>query len=128
MSELIDRQEAINAINHICPVDTDYDSTLLDRVDVRYALSDLPSAEPISQIKWERDTAIAQLKELGYGFGEKPRKGKWIPHSEISREYKETALVYVRYDYWFCDACGYRVDKGQPIYNFCPNCGTRMED
>ena len=25
------------------------------------------------QIKWERDTAIAQLKELGYGLGEKPK-------------------------------------------------------
>lgn len=30
------------------------------------------------QIKWERDTAIAQLKELGYGLGEKPKTG-WIP-------------------------------------------------
>ena len=46
MSDLIDRQAAIDAINHICPVDTEYDCTLLDRVDVRYALSDLPSAEP----------------------------------------------------------------------------------
>ena len=25
------------------------------------------------QIKWERDTAIAQHKELGYGLGEKPK-------------------------------------------------------
>ena len=31
------------------------------------------SAEPCEQIKWERDTAIAQLKELGFGLGEKPR-------------------------------------------------------
>ena len=29
------------------------------------------STEPCEQIKWERDTAIAQLKELGYAFGEK---------------------------------------------------------
>ena len=28
---------------------------------------------PCAQIMWERDTAIAQLKELGYGLGEKPR-------------------------------------------------------
>ena len=27
--------------------------------------------EPCEQIKWERDTALAQLKELGYGLGEK---------------------------------------------------------
>lgn len=46
MRDTISRQAAIDAINHICPVDTEYDCTLLDRVDVRYVLSDLPSAEP----------------------------------------------------------------------------------
>lgn len=46
MSDLISRNAAIDAINHICPVDTEYDCTLLDRVDVRYVLSDLPSAQP----------------------------------------------------------------------------------
>ena len=44
--DLISRQAAIDAINHICPVDTEYDCTLLDRVDVRCVLSDLPSAQP----------------------------------------------------------------------------------
>ena len=46
MSDLISRQAAIDAINHICPVDTEYDCILLDRVDVRYVLSELPSAQP----------------------------------------------------------------------------------
>ncbi len=45
MSDLISRQAAIDAVDHICPVDTDYDCTLLNRVDVRYVLSDLPSAQ-----------------------------------------------------------------------------------
>lgn len=44
--DTINRQAAIDAINHICPVDTEYDCTLLDRVDVRCVLSDLPSAQP----------------------------------------------------------------------------------
>lgn len=46
MGDLISRQAALDAINHICPVDTEYDCTLLDRVDVRYVLSELPSAQP----------------------------------------------------------------------------------
>lgn len=46
MSDLISRQAAIDAINQICPIDTEYDCTLLDRVDVRCVLTDLPSAEP----------------------------------------------------------------------------------
>lgn len=45
MDDLISRQAAIDAVNHICPVDTEYDCTLLDRVDVRCVLLDLPSAE-----------------------------------------------------------------------------------
>jgi len=46
MSDLITRQAAIDAINQICPIDTEYDCTLLDRVDVRCVLTDLPSAQP----------------------------------------------------------------------------------
>lgn len=46
MSDLISREAAIDGINNICPVDTEYDCTLLDRVDVRCVLSDLPSAQP----------------------------------------------------------------------------------
>lgn len=52
--------------------------------------------------------------------------GKWIPHREKSREYIGTVLVHVMYDYWLCDTCGYRVENGQPTYNFCPNCGAKM--
>ena len=72
--------------------------------DIEHGLKELPSAEP------ERKT------------------GKWIPHREKSREYIGTVLVCVTYDYWLCDTCGYRVENGQPIYNFCPNCGARMVD
>lgn len=46
MGDLIDREAAIDAINQICPIDTEYDCTLLDRVDVRCVLTDLPSAQP----------------------------------------------------------------------------------
>ena len=53
--------------------------------------------------------------------------GKWIPHREKSREYIGTVLVHVKYDYWLCDTCGYRVENGQPMYNFCPNCGAKMD-
>ena len=46
MNDLISRQAAIEAINQICPIDTEYDCTLLDRVDVRCVLMDLPPAQP----------------------------------------------------------------------------------
>lgn len=46
VGDMISRQAAIDAINRICPVDTEYDCTLLDRVDVRCVLLDLPSTQP----------------------------------------------------------------------------------
>ena len=36
---------------------------------------DMVSRGVFEQVKWERDVAIEQLKELGYGLGEKPRIG-----------------------------------------------------
>lgn len=56
------------------------------------------------------------------------KKGKWIPHREKSREYIGTTLIHVTYDYRLCDTCGYRVENGRPMYNFCPNCGADMRE
>ena len=46
MEDLIKRKDAVDAINKIAPVDTEYDCNLLDRIDVRYVLTELPSAQP----------------------------------------------------------------------------------
>ena len=48
MADLIDRQAAKDAVNQIAPIDTEYDSTLYDKVDIMYVLDDLPPvhAEP----------------------------------------------------------------------------------
>jgi PHP family Zn ribbon phosphoesterase len=72
------------------------------------------------QIKWERDTAIAQLKELGYGLGEKPKTGHW---------------EYVQYDSnprignYHCSVCRSICISMQSSkrYKYCPNCGVKME-
>jgi len=51
MDDLISRQVAIDEINHICPIDTEYDCTLLDRVDVRCVLLNLPSADAVEVVR-----------------------------------------------------------------------------
>ena len=123
MIDLIDRYEVIELLKRMrYEADSKRKREMITTVEDK--INAMPSAEPILHIKW---AAISQLKELGYGFEEKPKKGKWIPHCEMSREYFGTVLVNVEYDYWFCDTCGYRVKNGQPMYNYCPNCGTRME-
>ena len=75
MSDLIDRQDAIDTVTRYC-----------NQYDLRELLADievLPSAEAVlkgtyEQVRWERDTALEQLKELGYSLGEKPRKSDLI--------------------------------------------------
>ena len=43
VGDIIRRQAAIDAIKKIHPVDTEYDCTLYDKIDVMYVLKDLPS-------------------------------------------------------------------------------------
>lgn len=89
-------------------------------------------AEPLCILRLCKH-AIAETKEC-YEPKAQPtieperKKGRWMPHKEKSREYIGTVLVNVEYDYWLCDTCGYRVENGQPIYNFCPNCGADMRE
>ena len=113
MIDLIDRQEAIKEIKKYFN-----GLPIVVHSDMLKIIQGLPSAEPISQIKWERDTAIAQLKELGYGLGEKPKKGKWISEGQ-----KDKGL-----NFWMhCSMCGYKtIDAPSSRTNFCPNCGAGM--
>ena len=74
MADLIDRQAAIDLWERYRP----YIATKASEYDTE--LKKLPSAQPeqpsreyVEQLRWERDLAIQQLKDLGYGLGEKPR-------------------------------------------------------
>lgn len=57
MDDYIDRQAAIKDVYAIHTVDTEYDAALLDRLDVRYVLEALPSADvaPVRRGRWETD-------------------------------------------------------------------------
>ena len=51
-------------------------------------------------------------------------KAYWIGEGD---GYADGEMVY---DVWSCSNCGYTVDEGDnepPRYNFCPNCGAKME-
>lgn len=112
---LIDADEVIKAIDRHT-FDT-VDGLCLDE-DITIILEELPSVS-IEQIKWERDTAIQQLRELGYDLGQKPKKGKWLP------EESNSPLPTL---WWRCSVCNGRtfaVEFDKPP--LCPHCGARME-
>ena len=78
------------------------------------------------QTRWERDTAISQLAEIGKSLCEKmddivPKKGKWIkPSREDGLSYDERAFAE-------CSVCGRKEYLGWDKA-FCPNCGARMTE
>lgn len=126
MSDLISRQAAID-IERNATVDTNPSHFEAHQKFMQF----MDDAEISSFGRWQWSngfntalTAVGiDLKKLPSAQPER-KKGRWIPHKEKSREYFGILLVNVEYDYWLCDTCGYRVEKIQPMYNFCPNCGS----
>lgn len=79
-----------------------YGLTLDECRQVIKALEEQPNS--LEQIKWERDTAINQLKELGYGFGEKIEKcedciSRKAAKVSIQRKIDEVVSKDGSYDY-----------------------------
>ena len=95
-------------------------------------LAKLPPVQPkteysCDQIKWERDMAIAQLNELGYGLGEKPRTGHWIEYTRVLIPEPINKWEQA----WYCSECGYGNQEcedgsARPEWKCCPNCMARM--
>ena len=78
----------------------------------------------VDQIRWERDTALSQLKEIGKGLGEKMddaklKKGHWEVRK---RQRTYTGTPYIKYR---CSVCGEWVDQYENSA-FCPFCGADM--
>ena len=139
MSDSIDRSIVIKMLIENKPMiwqNDDYELGMLNQYENDLAIiKAVPSAEPETCAYWDRESNFCALHRpsaqpsysCSHEKDAQPRmKGKWIPHSEKSREYIGTVLVSVKYDYWLCNICGYRVENGQPMYNFCPNCGAYM--
>lgn len=60
MSDYIDRQAAIKAVYSIHPIDTEFEGVMLDRIDVRYVLESLPSADvaPVRHGRWVEENPL----------------------------------------------------------------------
>ena len=105
MSDLISRAELQDAFDCDCPGkcnDCSY-SRHDDDVYSCALIDDAPAVDAVSpgvveQYKWERDTALAQLAELGIGFCEKMpemervRHGRWIENGECEWYGKDMLL------------------------------------
>lgn len=115
MKDTIYRADAIKAVRKIVPVETDIDSTLLDKAEVIVELSALPSAEPsLKAIKrqidehWYLDAPSAEAVQ-----------GEWI---DIDNYYRLATCSHCHkvtmFEKW---------GEYTKPYNFCPNCGAKMK-
>lgn len=76
----------------------------LPSVNPQKSSGDMVSREVFEQVKWERDVAIEQLKELGYGLGEKPKtiQEKQAESEKYEKAYDDgykTGYAQARFDY-----------------------------
>jgi DNA-directed RNA polymerase subunit RPC12/RpoP len=56
-----------------------------------------------------------------------PKRGKWIHSREIGKEWIYDHWV-TYYEDWHCSNCKVVFEQEEkPKYNFCPNCGAKME-
>lgn len=104
---------------------------------------DAVSRDVFEQVRWERDVAIEQLKELGYSLGEKvepcddktvnPQRSETV--TEFADRCRECGKRYVKRQtgtwiwnvekgYCKCSECG--IGMGHTEFDFCPNCGADM--
>lgn len=78
---------------------------------------------------WKEHTYPSEPKETPFtewivGFMKKYARptGKWVGEAD---GYADGLPVY---DMWYCSNCDYAVESDEmPTWNFCPNCGAKME-
>lgn len=125
MADLIERNKAL--------LETWKEPTYTDPLnvltEVRDRIEALPAVDAVpvgayKQVRWERDIAIGQLRELGYELGEKVtpvKHGRWKAVTDDGDEYKR-----------ICSCCGEyapfdEFDDAYLLYPHCPWCGARMD-
>lgn len=69
--------------------------------------------------------AAAAIEDLQ---AELPKRGQYVHGRELSREYIGDCLASIDYEDWRCSVCGIVFEQWSiPKYNYCPNCGAKME-
>ena len=123
MSELIDRQSAIDALEN--------DKAVLDQIIREMSANDVRLDHYVAQhnqVDYDIDT-IKQLPPI------QPKRGKWIEdkgQQTLMKNFIEMGEVWR-----VCSVCGaghmighkYAIDKAyhDRHHNYCPNCGAKME-
>lgn len=109
-------------------------STVKDRCYMKavgtHEIDKAPTVDAVSkglfdQIKWERDIAIGQLREIDCQLGQKM--------DGVKAKLEAVPVVHGRWAFGGdgiveCTKCGETYDANMLPRNFCPNCGADMRE
>jgi len=152
--DLIDRAEAIDALVKDCKAS---DEGMLNMYDIVCDLKDVPSAQPSSSCSHEKDVqpgpeepfekcsdcihahdsedicvlrrckhAIAETVECFEPKQHERKRGKWKGYNMDKGGWKRTDGSPV---FLICSECGGTVlNNGSAYWNYCPHCGSEMDE
>lgn len=119
-------QEALKIIKNFCDAN---EITFDSSVTAAFGLS-ISALGAIEQYKWERDIAVAQLKELGLELGQKIDHVKRLIEKNTEKEAVDKSKNPTKWHVMHCPTCD-RVfwNSGQSIHyepKYCEKCGQKM--
>ena len=110
MSDLIKRQDAIDALNECEDIKGHSYTQMHD------ALMEIPSVDIPHSDDWEKYSDKLWQKAYERGKADRP-SGEWIDRSDGGR------ILNPWWENYECNRCGY---YGSGTWNFCPSCGSKM--
>lgn len=136
--DTISRQDAIDIVRKCSVKEVTPSYMLIDKAEAMTELMLLPSAESnlmTVTIGIDKERLNEIVEEVGRRLAAEtedadPRKGKW--EIDVDCEYDVFDIAGERT--WAikatCSECGFTMSfiEGHGVFNYCPNCGARMED
>lgn len=97
MDDLIRRSDAVQVANGIPEL---IENHYFGEGEAERMMKEIPAVDAVSlgvleQFKWERDTAIAQLAELGIGFGQKAPDVVEVVRCKDCKHHHDSKFGYV---------------------------------
>lgn len=128
MAEYIEREALIEKFRKTSKGKTDLMQNILSAVCQtiqKFPAADMVTRTAYDQLRYERDTALAQLKAIGKGIGDKMDDVRIVKYGEW--EFPIFADGNMFDPRCKCSECG-SIEQPLERHKYCPNCGARMGD
>ena len=135
MARYIDAEKIVYWVRYVSSngLDSDVRRVAFSDEIARMPAADVVSKEMFEQVNWERDMALKTLEEHGIGLGQKAdaaevKHGEWLVLAEFTDNEICTQCSVCGEEYTYkTGRIGELIKNCYAKYNYCPNCGTKMD-